>query len=339
MTKSFETCVGLTLLSAVAMCWTQEARSQSLSSVYAGTQYTYGKSNTNYLGTPNEVSASGSGYWATESAFASANLGLGKLKALAGGTGTYINTSASADFGDGISLFSEGGSAPFSWTPLSTAQISMTVSGSVTDTLGVHDLIRADGTSDNDFYASLNILVTKPGYLSRNERLAALFVLPNPTPADEAEIVRLIDEMNALVIDRNFNYLGTPTFSDAEMNAYATTCGCVLDISTGSTTIDYSFTPNGNFEFLVQLSTRARMSDTVEEHTLMQDFSHTVGLQFTGPAGSYAVANSGSFPGTVSVVPEPSTWLTMVLGLACLGHRRFKQLLYCPSRNKRQALA
>jgi|JI10StandDraft_1071094.scaffolds.fasta_scaffold90138_3 hypothetical protein len=268
----------------------------------------------NYTGAPIERSASGSNHNGTETVFASANLSTGKLKGLAGGTGTYINASSQAAFGDSLTILNADDLSLFSWKPDSSARLSVKISGRVTDTLGVRSLVQSDGTSPNELYTLFNLSVMRPGYLELWRNLNDLYAYAR-TDEEFAEIRRISNELDSLTISSKSAFLGRPVFFDQFNNDYVKTCGCVSSINTGSATINLDFMPQGNFEFMASMHIVTRLGDNQGEHTLIQDFSHTIGLEFVGPPGSITYANSGAFPGTVTTVPEPSTWMTMFIGI------------------------
>lgn len=269
----------------------------------------------NSSGAPIQFSADGRDFHAYEAAYASADLSSGQLRGLAGGTGSYINVGSTSAFGDSISVLDANDMSLYSWGSDTSARLSVKISGRVTDTLGVRGLVGSDGTSPNVLYTSLILTVMRPGYLALKQRLDSLYMLGALSDAQWDEITELANDMNALIISRKVGYIGRPVFGDAFNNNYAATCGCIYSINSGSAVVNLDFAPQGNFEFLAFLDMHTSLWFGQGEQTLMQDLSHTVGLEFIGPPGSISFADSGAFPGTVTTIPEPDSRITMALGI------------------------
>ncbi len=92
------------------------------------------------------------------------------------------------------------------------------------------------------------------------------------------------------------------------------------DPSTGSYTITADFAPGGDFDWSVDLTTTAVVSNNDE--TAYNDYSNTAHISYAGPEGSTTYSESGLFPntlaGTPSPVPEPASALMALLGSAAV---------------------
>jgi hypothetical protein len=89
-------------------------------------------------------------------------------------------------------------------------------------------------------------------------------------------------------------------------------------------TVDFTFTPGGDFDWFVFMALQVSSDNGGEA---LADFSNTAHASYTGPDGTVTRSASGLFPGTspledIVAVPEPATVVLTSLGVALLAGRR-----------------
>ncbi len=116
--------------------------------------------------------------------------------------------------------------------------------------------------------------------------------------------------------------LGTGSQSSPSLRFGGTAAGHFLDgISNLSVAIPFSTLPS-TFELTVAL----RSSEIGSSQNWNSDYSHTLNVALSAPAGINLTSASGTFPGTVTSTPEPGTFALGLPILAAVAFRCRKKL-------------
>lgn len=217
----------------------------------------------------------------TANASSSANLSTGQLRTYADvtttGSSDVLRGDASAKFGDTFHAYS--GSDSFAWTSSDTVTFHLDLSGIISET----------GNARNSSELSLNILPT--------DKLDAYYQwIAGDAPRSG---------WDTSVIEEFVYWLGPDNRGYSWIDGAFTSFPLATDIT---------FAPGGDFSFVLSLHS---MVDTIYRSAghMVSDFSHTAAFSYSGPAGTTTVSASGFFPGTVSAIPEPSSYLLILFGL------------------------
>ena len=237
----------------------------------------------------------------TASGQSEASLENGTLKAKAEATSLQntgpfdvnANTFVRSDFGDSFRTFEGGG--PFTWTNSTEATFSIDFSGTAYTGSGVND------RADVGFFIS----ILKPGFL---DGYAQWLINDDSFPSD----------LSANTIASQDYHLAGQLFSFQ------------LPAGPLPTTIDFTFTPGGDFDWYagITVDTAASLLGTSAA-----DFFNTAALSYSGPQGTTTYSASGLFPGTMDLadldsaapIPEPGTLLLLGMGMAGLVFFRRKK--------------
>jgi hypothetical protein len=255
-----------------------------------------------------------------ESAYAQASLQTASLKARSGGTADQINSRASAQFGDSFGAVDSATGQAHNWQANEKVSFNFAITGAVQQSLSSEQMSALDSQ-----FSSMNhfgISVYRPGYISRAARVEELWALPY-TDAVALELSVLNAEIDSLRIASNHAWLGrvyTPWF-DGSQAPYIN-----IDAQ-NPTVVSLDFAPGGSFEWTAYLEVMTRFQPSTplaERPTFVADFSHSIGVSFTGIDGTVTTSTSGYFPDTIAVaaIPEPSTWALMLGGMGLLGWLR-----------------
>ena len=249
--------------------------------------------------TPASSSIGGADLTGSVSATASANLSTGQLKvrATASAPGDtafppYIQTNAI--FGDGFNTRTAA-AQPFNWTSATNAQFKFTLSGTVTALLGGNPATLPD-THGNLF---LDIQILRKGTLNDNTKLVG-------DPNAIANFFYTFDGSNSVIYynDPQGNHTAIPVTA-----AYPDLPG----------TITQTFTPGGDFDWTMLLGASGQVA---ADGSFDIDLSHTLTVDYAGPAGSVTTSDSGLFTNITALavtVPEPASLLIFLTGLVSAG--------------------
>lgn len=247
---------------------------------------------------PSSVNYASSGTWGGVSGFASANLSTGQLKVRAAnapvsGFSPYVQSNAW--FGDGFRAHTPSG--PFGWTPDATSRFSMDLTG----------------TQVNSSAPLVNLGYGQVGGF-------VLLALYQPGTLDPAG--KLVGDTN------NFQYflylLGNPnqqlTYTDPQGQSHPLVPTASYNDLTQDIHIAQDFQPNGDFDWALLIGCAGQISGP-EFYDM--DFSRTLNVSYSGPAGSTTTSESGLFNNFANV-PEPTSMGVMmfaVIGAARRGAR------------------
>lgn len=262
----------------------------------------------------------------TSDVYARADLGTGELKARSvvsvgsnlPGSGsnpaygyTAANASATAAFADTFRFASASGT-PYLWGAEEQFQFHFAIDGQTNLAPGqsAPTDFRQAGTSFAR--VSLDLYRAGQGFSSLAAFDAHLAAMDWGNAEDVTRLYQLNDAVSASKLGSHFWLVGDSLlppdwYTDPSITLVA------LD-SSGLATLDYSFDAAGDFEFVLQLETQARIDLSYQNMTNRIDFSNTLAADFTAPAGAVVTSASGAFPGTVAAVPEPGTWLLWLAG-------------------------
>jgi hypothetical protein len=293
-------CIGIQELSAITLCFGVisadaapiVAFSQSTSCIGSGgvcpdsTNGSY-ENNISNTGALVQSSRSSSGPAGTESSASVADLANASLKAGTSATlgdgSSSVSALARARFGDSFTAYQ--GDELFTWTDTETVKFSLALSGS-------NEASGAAVTSD----ASFLLRIMKPGGVDAYARWvngdsSALSVW-------QAATIGLFDYALGTLTDPT---LGT------EVPAFPAT-------------IDVSFAPGGNFDWVAILYANSVVYAGDFADYSMINFLNTATLSYTGLAGIQTYSGSGLFPGTLALpaIPIPASLPLLAAGVAAL---------------------
>lgn len=241
--------------------------------------------------TPSSSSGQFSVPLATAAATASANLATGSLKVYSSAT-DRAQAGGFVEFGDSFQFTDNSGGA-FNWTGSDEATFHIDLSGGVTQS----------GININNSISSIAIRIFQPGGLDA-------YIQDSYYTDEDSQTYEWID---MIIADQSYQ-LDSPEYVqwlyDTFPDKYPQ--GSIQHITDFPSSIDFSFMPEGDFDWQVQLSSYV---DSSEGGTVTADFSNTAVVSFTGPAGSQTLSSSGVFPNT-SIIPEPSS--SFMLGVSLL---------------------
>jgi hypothetical protein len=261
----------------------------------------------------------------SDNVYANASLQAGQLKALSSfsfGADQNIvpmpvgqtNGAASADavFGDSFRAYSS--STPYLWSSGDTATFSFGITGSTSETPGLPVPLSYDlGQTNNQVSSYLSINIYQPGTMDLYYQWGQIDIDANLT-----EWLAVADQIEANHITGQNFCLGAAVAVYCQPGQPFWT---LVTLNSGaSTPIEFSFNPDGDFDWLVRLSTTVHLDASQQNVFATRDFSQTITAGYDGPPGTTTYSGSGLFPDTVplSTVPLPGAgWLltTGVLGL------------------------
>jgi len=269
----------------------------------------------------------------TYDSFAAASLATGQLKARATiGFGTDVSgftgytpvppdvnnsgSSANAGFADSFTTYS--GNTPFLWNNGTQVSLHMAISGSTSIPAGF------TSTDDHQYaYALLQAAVYKKGTLDLIDQANNFDfnAYPDFTTA-LAAYNALGAQITANTVTTANWFLGTPV-------AYFDTGSIpVVDLSAANPSIDFTFNPNGDFDFTLSELAIIHLDASYQNTSVTLDFSHTIDTTYIGPDGATTFSASGLFPDTLPFsapinTPEPGTAAVLLLGATTLlTHRK-----------------
>ncbi|MFG6440915.1 PEP-CTERM sorting domain-containing protein [Roseateles sp. LKC17W] len=306
----------LALTTAATSTFAQSMSVANVSYIYAAPDTQRLVSNTTGATTESALTADTT-YNGIDSAYSRASLAEGSLKASAGGTADYINSSATAQFGDTFGAVDAATGQAHAWQPGEKVTFSFSVTGTIRQSLP--SALMAPLDPDFQSLVIFGFQAYRPGYMALQTQMDALWDKPWNAEA-QAEYTRLSAAISALRISDSGvgGYLGRPytPWFDGATAPY-------IDVQANTpTVISSTFEPGGSFEWVAYLNVSARFQSDFplpERLTFVVDFSHSVGASFSGPEGTVTTSASGFFPNTVSAVPEPATTLLWLAGFAMLG--------------------
>jgi len=235
-----------------------------------------------------------------DNAYAEANLSTGTLSATGhvsnsrSAANIFVTSGGEGGFGDSFSAFAPTG--PFVWNLTDTATFTMNVTGTIDQT----NVIRDPATA-----WTVNLYILKPGSLSPNgisfnDALLAYAQFNEARPLIGAAWTwnQFSGDLagNAAKIPISLSHSGSFETGGAQMSA--------------------TFNPGGDFDWIILFDTSASLAAGVGD--LTHDFSHTLSVEYTGPAGTDTQSASGVFPGTTTVVPLPAAAWLMLSGCGSL---------------------
>jgi hypothetical protein len=343
--------LGATLLFAMPLCLSPSAQAVTLAtssvSVNSHTALSLPNSSlSNTTGAALELSAAGTNNLAfnngqggfvakpvTDDVFARASLATGELKtraALAFGTdlsGTINegvrngSATATASFGDSFSTFL--GSSPYIWSSGDTATFSFNITGEV----NINGTIPAPTENPFGFpapnppqplnmvYTQLTLTIYESGGLDvRNQLLNFDFAT-----GDINDFFALNQQLEGMTIARDFWVLGDP-IAWFEIDP----AKIIPVLPDTPTALSFEFMPQGDFDWVLLMDTTVFLDASLQNVSVMVDFSNTIETSYDGPPGTTTFSISG-FPGTQplqqrtpGVAPEPATTLLFMLSSSVL---------------------
>lgn len=281
--------LGVTVTSA-------QASTIPFTSAFTGTVIP-GSSTQTIVSNPTSASQTPSGSWGSATATASVDVAAGQMGGQAAVTYVnavpYVYSQFQAAVGDGFRTYDENMS-PFSWNG-QTTEFSFDI----------------DGT----FFA--------PAYVSNVVTYVAL-ILYEPGSVQPG--------MNYFDADGKFAqyvyFLGHPNqntyYGDRDGNLIQLFPTAYLGDPGNGLHISQTITPDGDFDWVVLMQTSVYLT---EPGTLDVDLSHTVTMNYTGPAGATTQSVSGQFNNIANPAgaPVPEPGVMTLLGLAacaCVARRR-----------------
>ena len=270
----------------------------------------------------------------TDDAFARVSLSTAELKARSyaafgtDGFGSFAvpvgrsNAGASAEvsFGDSFRAYSGNTGSPFAWSSGDTATFNFSITGTSSHSPGLAVPTGFDpGQPQNRALSTLQLSAFRPGGLDLRRQLNTFDFSAYPSFSDGYAVFLALDQqLTALTITRKFWYLGEQLVDFPVDPAMVVTL-------TGNTPVNLSasFNPEGDFDWVLELNTSARVDASLQNVFSRVDFANTVEVGYEAPQGATTYSASGQFPGTLSLtsvpaVPEPQTWGLMMLGLAAI---------------------
>lgn len=241
------------------------------------------------------------GPWGSASAGASVDVVAGTLGGSAAASygdasRPYVYSQFQAVMGDGFRSYDEHGS-PFSWNTADTARFTLDIDGTLAASTSLTQL----GVSS---YVAL--ILYAPGSVQPGMNLFGdpgaktwfLYTFGNPNQHNYYSP----DGVNQIELFPT-RYMGDPTL--------------------GSLHIEQDFTPDGDFDWVLLMSSGGAIS---QPGSFSVDLSHTATFGYQGPAGSVTQSVSGQFGNITNpsgtAVPEPSSLALMGLSLLALVGRR-----------------
>jgi hypothetical protein len=292
-------------------------------------------------GTHNLAFNNGAGYTikpTSDNAYAGAALATGQVKTLASlGFGTdlpgspvpanHSNGSASARVEMADSFTAYSGSTPFLWNNGTTVSFRFDVTGSSTVPNGLTPP-PDPATPGNNIYSVMSLHIYTPGTVNLVRQLETFDFNAYP------DFNTALDALNALNNEIQARSIGSDYwyFGDSVVPFSIDPAHVVSINPTTPAALQYDFTPNGDFDWLLSLDTSIQLDASLQNTSATIDLSHTITTSYVGPAGATTYSASGLFPDTLplSQVPEPGTTSILVVGLGglalCRG-RRLNRLL------------
>lgn len=270
------------------------------------------------------------------STYSESNLSAGTLRAsssvteysrAADGSGR-TNAVSTASFGDSFTHVNSN-NQPFLFTNNQQSTFSLDVSGVYNASIS-HQNVQSE--------AYLSVFILNPGTLATYT-------------ADDGSISYVDENFNGILhndlishgvygltpnSDFALNYAATggPNSTDADNpDSFVPVDGYLSD----GDTLNFTFSPEGDFDWVIELSTLAAINDEFFQsslpsgvHQAITDFSNTINASYTGPNGATTVSASGLFPGTASAitpsaVPVPAALPLMASALGMFGIARRKK--------------
>ncbi len=238
--------------------------------------------NTNGAAASSSVTAPANAFGAVNVS-ASADLATGTLRAAAAVSATGVADSivfGAANARIGDGLRTGSPTGPFTWTPGNDARFTFDISGSIT---GSPDF---GGTFLSLFLFEAGTLDTVP------------------------------TQSTGLIGGRGVAWTFGP---QNQVLTNATVLQNFDTVPTAGLTIDYTFNPGGDFDWLLVFSANGGLFGNDGADSLVADFGSTVHVSYSGPAGATTTSVSGLFGPITDVpaqVPEPST-VALVLAASC----------------------
>jgi hypothetical protein len=190
----------------------------------------------------------------------------------------FFRNSTGALMGDSFRAFTPGGS-PFTWGPNGTATFNFHIDGTITG--------NKPAWNQSDFTVS----IWQPGAID------AFVAFENRTAPFPAALL-----IQSVGWNLDSSRLANP----------------IANLTTFPADVSFAFTPGGDFDWTLSLSTLVSESGNVAG-TETANFFDTIGVTYDGPAGSLTRSASGVFPGTSPLfVPEPSTIALLGMGILWL---------------------
>lgn len=231
--------------------------------------------------------------------------------------------SAEVSFGDSFRAYSGNTGSPFAWSSGDTATFNFSITGTSSHSPGLAVPTGFDpGQPQNRTLSTLQLSAFRPGGLDLRRQLNTFDFSAYPSFAEGFVVFQALDQqLKDATITRKFWYLGEQLVDFAVDPALVVTL-------TGNTPVNLSasFNPEGDFDWVLELNTSARVDASLQNVFSSVDFANTVEVGYDAPQGATTYSASGQFPGTVSLasipaVPEPGTWALMLLGLAAVVSR------------------